>query len=301
MPLWKKEITSNDHFLTGGREDDLIIPSDSMPSRIMGETGVGKSTFINTLLGESRATVGHSLESETSYLDHYQLRRPGRRVFLVDTPGFDDTREGDREILRRIAVWLANSYSDKVKIAGLIYLHDVTRPRISGTQRRNKDMFEKLCGPQAGSSIILATSKWSGNIPDEVTHERFLRDVHWKDMIRDGSKMRRFDGTQASAQGIVNEILAWKALDATQIQAELVDIDRLLSETEAGRTLRYTLKELLQKQKEEVDALRREGKEANAEIIIENDNKIRVLLEQIDQLKIPLMRKLGRFLGLLKS
>ncbi|KAG6847213.1 hypothetical protein H0H93_009481 [Arthromyces matolae] len=293
--LWKKEITSNDHFLTGGREDDLIIP-------IMGETGAGKSTFINTLLGESRASVGHSLESETRYLDHYQLRRPGRRVFLVDTPGFDDTSEGDREILRRIAVWLAKSYSDKVKIAGLIYLHDVTRPRILGTQRKNKDMFEKLCGPQAGSSIILATSKWSTNLRDEeVIHERFLRDEHWKDMIRDGSKMRRFDGTQASAQRIVNEILAWKALDATQIQAELVDIDRLLAETEAGRTLRFTLKELLQQQKEQAGKLRSEPKEVDAEIIIETDNKIRALLGQIEQLKIPLMRRVGRRLGLLKS
>lgn len=34
----------------------------------------------------------------------------GRRVVIVDTPGFDDTYIDDSEILRRIAVWLATSY-----------------------------------------------------------------------------------------------------------------------------------------------------------------------------------------------
>ena len=104
----------------------------------MGKTGVGKSTvrmfranmfsahvfcrvqFINTLLGEGRMCVGHSITSCTSTLEHViidgiddtriwpaQLR--GHRVVIVDTPGFDDTYDQDFEILRRIAVWLASS------------------------------------------------------------------------------------------------------------------------------------------------------------------------------------------------
>jgi hypothetical protein len=35
--------------------------------------------------------------------------RPGRRLVLVDTPGFDDSSlQGDFETLRRISVWLAD-------------------------------------------------------------------------------------------------------------------------------------------------------------------------------------------------
>ena len=55
----------------------------------------------------------------TKQLAHYFINVPknletefgivGRRVVLVDTPGFDDTDLSDTEILRRIAVWLAAS------------------------------------------------------------------------------------------------------------------------------------------------------------------------------------------------
>jgi hypothetical protein len=72
--------------------------------------------FINVLLGEPRMNVGHALKSCTSSLQHefipYAGDRPhlkGCRIVIVDTPGFDDTYTDDKEILRRIAVWLASS------------------------------------------------------------------------------------------------------------------------------------------------------------------------------------------------
>jgi hypothetical protein len=60
--------------------------------------------------------VGHDLKSCTNILQHavipeipnYPLFKD-RRIVVVDTPGFDDTYIEDREILRRIAVWLASS------------------------------------------------------------------------------------------------------------------------------------------------------------------------------------------------
>ena len=59
--------------------------------------------------------VGHDITSCTSTLQYEVVDNPstrkleGRRVIIVDTPGFDDTYEDDVEILRRIAVWLASS------------------------------------------------------------------------------------------------------------------------------------------------------------------------------------------------
>ena len=59
--------------------------------------------------------VGHDISSCTSKLEYAIIDNPstskleGRRVIIVDTPGFDDTYEDDVEILRRIAVWLASS------------------------------------------------------------------------------------------------------------------------------------------------------------------------------------------------
>ncbi|KAG6899037.1 hypothetical protein C0993_001487 [Termitomyces sp. T159_Od127] len=275
----------------------------------MGPTGAGKSTFINTLLGGNYARVGNDLQSETQHIYHYQLA-PNRRIFIVDTPGFDDTSTKDREILRRIAVWMAKSYivmtlsrySDKMKVGGIIYLQEITQARVTGTVRRNFDMFEKLCGPNAAMHIILTTTKWS-DVKAEVGVQREiqLRDQFWNAMLRDGSKMRQFRGTQNSAEAIVKEVLVRRALDAAQIQEELVEVDKLLSETEAGRTLRYTLKEALEEQRKMAVRLRAEHSNGVCDQIIENDNKIRALLGQINALDIPLGRRILRVLGLLKG
>ena len=58
--------------------------------------------------------VGHELSSSTSKLQHKIVDnfnpppREGRRVIIVDTPGFDTHRDCTK-ILRRIADWLASS------------------------------------------------------------------------------------------------------------------------------------------------------------------------------------------------
>ena len=59
--------------------------------------------------------VGHDISSCTDTLqyaivDNASTRKfEGRRVIIVDTPGFDDTYEDGVQILRRIADWLASS------------------------------------------------------------------------------------------------------------------------------------------------------------------------------------------------
>jgi hypothetical protein len=67
------------------------------------------------------APVSDGHRSCTGNLTHYimninhdsdlaeDLHIGGRRIVLVDTPGFDATDLSDSEILRRIAVWLSFS------------------------------------------------------------------------------------------------------------------------------------------------------------------------------------------------
>ena len=64
--------------------------------------------FIN-LLSNSGFAVGTGLLSCTSEVRASNVFvYAGRRVQLLDTPGFDDTITSDREILRRIAAFLAD-------------------------------------------------------------------------------------------------------------------------------------------------------------------------------------------------
>ena len=78
------------------RIEDLLskLRSDCPQLRILviGETGVGKSTLINNLLGEDVADVGHSMNSAASDVSWYEGVIQGVPVKVYDTPGLADLR-----------------------------------------------------------------------------------------------------------------------------------------------------------------------------------------------------------------
>jgi hypothetical protein len=65
--------------------------------------------FIQLLTKDPAICIGHCLDSESDVvkLSHFRYKDE-RDVTFVDTPGFDDSREGvtDADILRAIAVFL---------------------------------------------------------------------------------------------------------------------------------------------------------------------------------------------------
>ncbi|KAF9004213.1 P-loop containing nucleoside triphosphate hydrolase protein [Cyathus striatus] len=248
---WKRKratVKKQDNVVEDGKPTDLVIA-------VMGPTGVGKSTFINALFGKDVTKVGHELKSCTSSLKHLICALPtdpSRRLVVVDTPGFDDTFVDDAEILRRISVWLAVSYTKDMKLAGVIYLHEISQTRMLGTTRKNLEMFHKLCGDDALSSVVLGTTKWS-EVAQDVGDKRVkqLRDNFWKDMIEKGSDVFKFEKTNQSAWNMVNHLLQkHKDVESLRLQKELVDLQKIIPDTDAGKELRYSLEELLKMQKD---------------------------------------------------
>lgn len=78
-------------------ENDIVIA-------LMGMTGSGKSSIISLCTNQD-IKIGHELVSCTQDVETYVFRRPTLRfgrVYLVDTPGFDDTNRKDTEILRTL-------------------------------------------------------------------------------------------------------------------------------------------------------------------------------------------------------
>lgn len=69
-----------------------------------------KIQFINLLTGDSKIIIGHNPDSETIDIETacYVDDKTGLSVTLIDTPGFDDSREGisDVDILGKIAYFL---------------------------------------------------------------------------------------------------------------------------------------------------------------------------------------------------
>ena len=191
-----------------------------------------------------------------------------------------------------------------MQVAGVIYLHGISQTRMQGTSRRNLAVFSRLCGDSALDKVILATTMWDVVREKEgAERELDLRGMFWKKMISQGSTMFRFTGTYESAWEIVHHILQPRSLSLTLlIQRELIDLQKLLPETEAGRCLREALEQILEKQKEVARGLKddqnlQQDEELRREYE-DNQKKIRSTLAQIKNLKIPLSRRITRLFGL---
>ena len=175
-----------------------------------------------------------------------------------------------------------------MKLGGVIYLLSITE-KMRGTTRKNLDMFNRLCGDKALSSVFLGTTKW-GEVDENLgkNREQQLAENFFKGMTASGSKVLRFDRTEKSARAFLDAILGQLKFgknevilndSVLQIQNEIVELERRIPETAAGKELRYTLAQLLEMQKEGANT------EKEAPLLSS-------LKKQIDELKIPLSRKI---------
>jgi myosin heavy subunit len=165
---------------------------------------------------------------------------PDRTVYLIDTPGFDDTNRSDTEVLSEIAVWLGKSYRSNILLHGIIYLHRITDIRMQGSARKNLIMFKQLCGTDAFKKVILVTTMWDKVSSDEaVMREKELIDTpeFWGWMLGKGSSCHRHNNTERSARDIVHLLANHNAPIATELQRQLIDEKRTLDQTSAGREL----------------------------------------------------------------
>ncbi|EDR11205.1 uncharacterized protein LACBIDRAFT_293344 [Laccaria bicolor S238N-H82] len=168
---------------------------------LMGCTGSGKTTFINTFLEEDKQLrTGDDLESVTQDIASAQAVIGGREVMLVDTPGFDDTFRPEMTIAATIADWLAERYSAQggAVINGIIYMRDIRKVRMTGTDIANRTMFEKLIGEENFKNVRLMTSFWPPSSDIEGTldcekREGMLMQKFWRDMAARGSTTARFN------------------------------------------------------------------------------------------------------------
>lgn len=192
-----------------------------------------------------------------------------------------------------------------MKLAGIIYLHEISQTKISSDTQRNIQTFKELCGDEAMQNVVLGTTKW-GDMNQEVgcRKEQQLSDTLWKDMIERGSTTVRFEGTHESARSIIDLVLDKDPVDFVLIQTELVMLHRFIAQTAAGRTLRWTMQEL----REQQEALARDMcavvvKGGNSRRLkqkwVENRRRIRSTLAiQLRQFKIPMDAKMKSMFGL---
>lgn len=204
----------------------------------------------------------------------------GRRVVLIDTPGFDDNEVSDVGTLKRIAAFMSEtcvysfhwswkcpnwnfSYGVGQRLTGIVYLHRIVDNRMGGATARTFNLFRRMCGTDTLRNVVIATNMWS-NPPTstEEGRERQLRQEFFRPALDEGARMVRRGNPGREATHDVLRMLLGQTPRPARLQQEIVDERRILSETDVGRELEVQLTERVERQQREITDARREIQEA---------------------------------------
>ena len=185
---------------------------------LIGVTGAGKSTFAAHASGAD-VVIGDDLDPCTQDPLAVPFMLDGYQIVLIDTPGFDDDKRGDVEILHDVSKWMISEgmLSKNQPVDALILLHPVTRDMdgITGEERRRTRLLEKLLGDDSYKRVTIATTMWGSLDPIYAAElERDLTKSHrlgeggvWHDFCKRGASVERHDNSRDSAHGIIRRII----------------------------------------------------------------------------------------------
>jgi hypothetical protein len=224
-----------------------------------------------------------------------------RRVIFVDTPGFDDTLRTDTEVLREIVNWLNVSYAQNIKMSGVVYLHAVNLPRVTGSAHTNMRLFRELCGDESMASVVLATTHWSRSSGEraaqELRHDQLVNDdAFWRRMERKGARVFKHDRGEISARAIVHYLVdrgqSARGGDRMnlRVQREMAE-GRTLDQTAVGMALERRMEEMRTTYERELANLKRELEEARKEARQQTEQN-RERIEEINEDRLRLEERL---------
>ncbi|KAF9031031.1 hypothetical protein BJ165DRAFT_1616598 [Panaeolus papilionaceus] len=196
------------------------LPHNAHIYLLMGPTGAGKSSFIEAFAAKSQklSISRNQLAGYTQNVTAYQLVNVpwvhygfiNQPVYLVDTPGFCDSKISQIEVIEMVRDWLKEH--GRTTVRKIIYFTPITDTRLAGSRRRTLEMLKKLLLYQANyNSVILATTMWD-TITNEQTRNRAesnFSQLH--DEISHGSNVyhppKRFTNTLASALQLLDVVV----------------------------------------------------------------------------------------------
>lgn len=141
---------------------------------VLGNSGVGKSTLINAVLGEEKAKTGWGTSGTTKELEIYESEQVPFR--LIDTIGFEPSYRKERQAIKAVRKWSKERAKDNASDNDI----NVIWYCVEGTTGK---LF-----PKTISSLIKATSIWksvpiivvitkSYSVPDRKKNIDLVREV----------------------------------------------------------------------------------------------------------------------------
>jgi hypothetical protein len=170
----------------------------------------------------------------------YTMEHAEFKVHLIDTPGLNDTYRSESDVVKEVAFWLSKAHASDCLLNGVIYLHDISAPKWTGSAKRGLGFLKVLCGSENYESIVLSTTKWD-IVPLQMGMDRqrelVSKSEMWGDLVARGSFVYPHSAGRVSALAIIEHIIIKDRKYTLAIQRELRSGNENLSETQAGREM----------------------------------------------------------------
>jgi hypothetical protein len=232
----------------------------------------------------------------------------GKEVCLIDTPGFDDSERTDADILRLIAKWLSTTYDEGALLTGIVLLQPITGNRGYGSEAARTRLFRKICGENAFSHVVIASTMWA-DLKDKSQGEsrveqRVNSEDFWANMVDHGAMVYNHQNTKASAHTIIRKLL-YKSKVVLQMQDELDKNNGRLQYTSAAQQLDSDLGRASAKEREKLNEVLQELQTARYDRLALQKElaQLQAKLSQLEQQRTTLQTAnvstifVGSFLG----
>ncbi|KAJ5287612.1 hypothetical protein N7478_003298 [Penicillium angulare] len=216
-----------------------------------------EGTACERLAANARRFAAFTGLIEVDSLDRFFIIWHGRRIHLIDTPGFNDPNRSDVETLKVLSSYLGASYANEVRINGILMLQPNDRDNLEPISRHNINKVKAICGFAGYRNFCIVTTMWPRESDLKDNRQTwnqcaFLRNremgmlrAYYGDLQQSEAFSRRFNETgtwnqyeqKAHAQHIMSQLIGLSdgyKPEALQFPREFFQERKILAKSSVG-------------------------------------------------------------------
>ncbi|PPQ65033.1 hypothetical protein CVT24_008181 [Panaeolus cyanescens] len=138
----------------------------------------------------------------------------GNRIYIIDTPGFNDPKISELEVIRLGGTprFLRDRCATVLQPIRIIYFHPISDIRMPASKKKCIEIMQAFWGASNARTAILVTTLWDRLRPElrGKAEERLevIGRQYWGDWKSKGSKVMKFENNFESAMTLLNRALA---------------------------------------------------------------------------------------------